>query len=162
MFVFVRLSVVGLLAVVSIGVWASPDLLDRCGLNITAMTESQEQETRLSQRREVLTTRAEVTQKRIQAKEAIIRDLLAERLTLLEAARQFKKLNETPVTFQDNYRAHFPGRSDGEKLCRQVLAWTESGLKQLTPSLAERLQYKFEEELAANMRRHGGIVVLPD
>jgi hypothetical protein len=157
----IRLSVLGLLMVAGFAVWTQGDLLDRWGLNFAAFAEFQEREGRASQRRQALVRRAEITRKRIDAKEAVIKDLLAERLTFLKAARRFKDLNEQPVTFQDNYRAAFAGRSDGEKVCRQVLVWTEAGLTKLTPSQAEKLRCRFEEELAENMRQNGGMVVLP-
>src|SRR4051794_34217727 len=56
-----------------------------------------------------------VALRRIAAKEEIIVDLIEGRLTLLQAARWFKELDEKPADCQDDYRRRFRGRSDEEK-----------------------------------------------
>ena len=156
-----RLSVLGLIAAALVVVWAQPDLLDRCGLDPAALSELHEKEARTSQRRETLDRQSEIVQHRISAKQEVIGDLVAGRISFLQAARRFKDLNETPITCQDNYRSRFPGRSDGEKVCRQVLAWLEGELRGLSPSQAASLRCTCEEELEENLRRNDGVVVLP-
>jgi hypothetical protein len=96
---------------------------------------------------------------RLEAKEEVVRRLLAGRLTLLEAAALFGHLNEEPAAwpFQDNLR--WPGASREEKLCRQVLDWAiplarEEGGRAV--EAADRL----EAELAALLAR-GGVIRLP-
>ena len=157
----VRLSCLASLAAVLFVVWTQPDLLDRCGLNVAALSTWHEQQARDSQRRQALDRHADVARDRIQAKEEVLRDLIVGRLTLLQAGRRFKDLNETPITCQDDYRSTYPGRSDGEKVCRQVLAWLERDLPDLSPSQAALLRSTLEEELAENLRQNDGVVVLP-
>ena len=154
----IRLLVLGLLGATLIGVvQARPDFL-----GIAALSETQEYIARMAQRREALSRRAEVIQQRSDAKQVIIRELLDDKLTLLQAARRFKDLNETPVTCQNDYRSRFPGRSDGEKVCRQVLQWLEGYLLGLPSEQAQTLRRRFADELREHLEHHDGIVVLPE
>ena len=154
----IRLLVLGLLGATLIGVvQARPDFL-----GIAALSETQEYIARMAQRREALSRRAELIQQRSDAKQVIIRELLDDKLTLLQAARRFKDLNETPITCQDNYRLRYPGRSDGEKVCRQVLAWMDLDLAGLPPDQGKALSHRYEQELREHLESHDGVVVLPE
>ena len=157
----IRLSALGVVLIALVAVWTQPDFLDRCGLNLAFLSELREQRVRAGQRRDVLDRHAEVIKARICAKQKVVHELLAGRIAFLQAARQFKDLNETPITCQDDYRSGYPGGSDGEKVCRQVLWWIEADLQDLPQSQAQALRRKLEEELAENLRRNGGVVVLP-
>jgi hypothetical protein len=153
-----RVSVLGLVGTTLLGVaWAQPDFL-----NIGALAESRERQSLANQRQQVLDRRYETAVQRTHAKQVIIDELLAGRLTLLEAARRFKNLNESPITCQDDYRSRFPGRCDGEKVCRQVLAWVDTALQQYPPDQARAVAQRFEDDLQKHLQRHGDLVVLPD
>jgi hypothetical protein len=156
------MSFLFLLVVASIVAWSGIDLLALCGLDLAAFAQSREQSARAKQRTEYLSRGSEITMHRARAKEAIIVDLLAGRLCLLQAGRRFKDLNEQPITWQDNYHGRFPGRCDGEKICRQVLSWVEFDLEKLPTAEAQALRRRFEDELYQHMQRHGGLVVLPE
>jgi len=157
-----RVISVGLLAVLAAVAWTWPDLLEHCGLDLAAGARCREEQARARHRDEAVARRYAVSLQRTHAKQAIIDDLIAGRLTLVEAARRFILVNETPVICQDDYRAIYPGRSDGEKACRQVLRWVESHLETLTPSQADALRRRLDAEWHEGLRLGGGIVVLPD
>ncbi len=58
----------------------------------------------------------------LEGKQKILRELLDERLTLREAAARFQELNEAcPAYDWWRFRETFPGRTDEERHCRQVL-----------------------------------------
>jgi hypothetical protein len=158
----IRLTVLGIVMAALVMVWTQPDLLEHCSLNFAALPECHEVEARQTQRRDAQERRVAIIQARMRAKEKVVHDLLGGRIVFLQAARQFKELNETPITCQDEYRPFYPGNSDGEKVCRQVLQWIEDDLEDLPLSQAQALRGKFEDELADNMRRNGGLVVLPE
>ena len=143
-------------------VWLRPDLLPSCAFDPAAFAEQQEREARARHRQEMLDEHSRVLQQRLDAKEGVMQELLAGRLTLLQAARRFKDLNETPVTCQNDYRSRFPGRSDGEKVCRQVLQWLEGYLLGLPSEQAQTLRRRFADELREHLEHHDGIVVLPE
>jgi hypothetical protein len=125
----------------------------------TALQQSQNQE---RQRMALLESRDEVVKKRVLAKHQIVDQLLAGELTLFEAAAWFGFLNDHPPEFPDPYRQKWPGASDEEKLCRQVLSWTGVALRQtLPPGQAEEKLRHLEQILAARLA-HSGNVQLPE
>src|SRR3954454_3724791 len=65
---------------------------------------------------------ARILQNRIEARFAITDRLLAGEMTLPEAAAWFRYLNNSPPRFASPYH-QWPGASEGEKLCRQVIHW---------------------------------------
>jgi hypothetical protein len=99
-----------------------------------------------------------------EAKERVTHDLLAGRLTLLEAAALFRSVNERlplpPAT---------PGESDAESLCRQVINWATSvGVRQALgldgdPRVEppETCRKRLETELRC-VQALRGAVALPD
>jgi hypothetical protein len=91
----------------------------------------------------------QVVQDRIKGKIKVIDRLLAGELTLLEAAAWFRHLNDNPPEAPLDYRTHWPGGSDGEKLCRQVIYWVRMRRSPEAEGSAERLERELEELLAA-------------
>ena len=154
-----RVISLGLLAVLAAVAWTWPDLLEHCGLDLAAGARCREEQARARQRDEAVARRYAVSLQRTHAKQAIIDDLIAGRLTLVEAARRFILVNETPVICQDDYRAIYPGRSDGEKACRQVLSWVESPLKDISPGRAEEIRRRLTDELRRHLECNNGLVV---
>ena len=157
-----RVSLFLVLAALLGAAWLQLDLLALCGVDVAEFCTSQEKAFRARQRQEWLRRRVEAIVQRNESREAVMRELLAGRLTLLQAARRFKDLNETPVTCQNDYRSRFPGRSDGEKVCRQVLQWLEGYLLGLPSEQAQTLRRRFADELREHLEHHDGIVVLPE
>ena len=100
-----------------------------------------------------------IVQERSAAKEIIIRDLLAERLTLLEAAAQFRRLDvASPAAARSHQR--FADQSEGERYCRQVLLWARSTMQAWPPTRVEPILSRLEAELRAHMAEHDGAVIL--
>jgi hypothetical protein len=102
--------------------------------------------------------RSEVVRRRILAKSDIIARLIAEELTLIEAANLFHYVNTRPAGIEDQSWKLMPGHDDGERLCRQVLNWVETSVRQtFVPSEAEARLEKLERELSQHIAAHGGV-----
>jgi hypothetical protein len=102
-----------------------------------------------------------VIPQRTKAKAGVIKQLLAGRISLFEAAAWFRWLNETPPDCPGESIEHWPGTSPEEKLCRQMIAWVRNDQRQFgdnsaADALADRLEMELEKALAGT-----GRVVLP-
>jgi hypothetical protein len=113
-----------------------------------------------------LETPAEVARKvgaldrRIAEKDRLAAEVVGGRLTLLEAAARFRRLNhdDPPAVPLDVY---YPGDSEEERLCRQVIAYVGARLRGCDPDVAGGLLAPYEEELRCHKERHGK-VILPE
>ncbi len=89
---------------------------------------------------------------RVQERYAIIGELCAGRMTLFEAAAQFKRLNAQPNPSTFKILSLFPGATDDERVCRQVLAWLAGNIEQLPScqrqSVLDRLEAELREHIA--------------
>jgi hypothetical protein len=88
--------------------------------------------------------------------------LFTGRITLLEAARQFRNVHRSlpnPELAARYLEEHFPGKSEGEKYCRLVIAHIRGcrASSELTARLAARLERELEKLL-----RRGGIIRLAE
>jgi hypothetical protein len=111
-------------------------------------------------RREELDHRREVLLRRIAAKEQVVAELVAGRLTLLQAAARFRDLKEEPPDMADP--PGYPcGCSEGERLCREVMAWADGWLAERAPQRAAAVAARLEAELRRH-RDRAGMVRLPD
>jgi hypothetical protein len=69
-----------------------------------------------------------------EAKHGVVRDLLAERLTLPEAAARFRDLDrEQPGFNWVAFRRTYPCDTDDERHCREVLAWVRCAERATQP-----------------------------
>jgi hypothetical protein len=96
------------------------------------------------------------------AKEHVIEELLAERLTLFQAAACFDCLNHEPPECAADCRRFFPGDSDGEKSCRQVLAWASATLRERGDPRREAVLARLEAQLTARLANSDGIDLRQD
>jgi hypothetical protein len=81
---------------------------------------------------------------RLQAKQAVIADLIAGRLTLLEAVLRFRRCDmETPAP-----------EEDGEQTARAVIGWAHLALRE-RPEHADAVGDRLEGELCQHLARHG-------
>ena len=103
-------------------------------------------------------TEVEAIQCRILAKDRVVKELLDGRLTLFEAAAFFRRLNEAPPRAAG---LDFPGDSDEERLCRQVIQWVRAITAKGSLDATDGSTARFEEELSRHKQRHGR-VILPD
>jgi hypothetical protein len=92
-----------------------------------------------------------------EARDEVVRDLQARRITLLEAAARFRQLDHTKPDFNwEAFRQCHPGRCDDERHCRHVIAWAKSALS-TRPSEAAELVARLEAELQEHLRRDGAV-----
>jgi hypothetical protein len=100
-------------------------------------------------------------QRRIEARSRIVTALLDGRITLFEAAAGFQRLNrESSIPLLMN----FPGDSQEERVCWQVIQWAQLELGKRTPDAAHDFSPRFEEELRRHKQRHGAVILpnVPD
>jgi hypothetical protein len=104
---------------------------------------------------------SDIVTDRIRVKQKVVERLLAGELSLVEAAAWFRFVNDHPPDCRCDFRRAMPGRSDGEKACRQVLAWAELDLKAGMPeSQVELVRCRLEGELAS-LLAEGDEIELP-
>src|SRR5690349_9198789 len=65
---------------------------------------------------------------RIAVKEEIVNDLVGGRISLLDAAAQFRALNAGRRDYLEVIRLTYPGRTDDERMCRNVIGFVESAV----------------------------------
>src|SRR5262245_7763068 len=150
------------LALVAFGLagvaWMRPAWASALGLDWGDLAQLREVHEAELGRGAELDRRLEVLYRRVAAKEGVVEQLLAGRTTLLEAAAWFRLLNEHPADCQDEFRRWWRGKSDGEKLCRQVISWVVMELHARGPAdLAEAQRRRLEAELQAHLRRDGTV-----
>jgi hypothetical protein len=84
-------------------------------------------------------------------------DLIGGRLTLLQAAMQFRAAEaDLPQAMMRPILEVFPGGSDDERLCRKVISHVESALKQ-DPSQRQAVVQQLETELQEHVKRYGTV-----
>jgi hypothetical protein len=94
-------------------------------------------------------------------KRHLVGELLAGRLTLLEAAGQFRAVNRAPPRFHwEGFRAFYQGDSDEERHCREVVALVEMELEETDPCLRLATGARLVCELETRLRR--GRLCLPE
>jgi hypothetical protein len=98
--------------------------------------------------------------RRLDVKERIAARVVRGEMTLLQASAWFRALNETSE-YPDDYRRVFPGASDGERLCRQVIGWARSRARIQSESLAAEVEARLEGDLRKHLAHHG-TVELPE
>jgi hypothetical protein len=83
---------------------------------------------------------------RIQIKQAITADVIEGRLSLRAAAARFAEINASCPTHMTMLRRVYPGLADEEVLCRNVMSFVATELKD-QPERAARLLERLEKEL---------------
>jgi hypothetical protein len=103
---------------------------------------------------------SEETVRRLTAKGEAVQEVLDGRLTLWQAAARFRDLDATArASARRQARRRFPGLSEDERSCRQVIAWAAEADEKRPgggTGLARRLTAELEDAL-----RHGRLS-LPD
>jgi hypothetical protein len=97
---------------------------------------------------------------RIEKKEEITLQLAAGRMSVFEAAAKFKRLNAVPNLGPNDVLTNFPGASDNERLCRQVIVWLQN--QPLPSQQREQALAQAEADLRDHLACHGGQVFLPE
>jgi hypothetical protein len=97
---------------------------------------------------------------RIKAKERIVDLLLTGELGLIPAAAWFEVVNASPPAYPDKSWRVYSGQCDGEKLCRQVIAWARCRLEVALPESAVQVKIRhLEKELHDHIAQHGKVIL---
>jgi len=94
---------------------------------------------------------AESNHWRLQAKHAVVTELLAGRLTLREAAARFEALNADDPEIRNRLSQLYPGVSYKEALCRNVIEHARSELRLRAPEQMDSVVARLEAELHAHL-----------
>jgi hypothetical protein len=116
---------------------------------VITLVNEWDREDRLAHRNVVLLNR-------LDSKSAIARQVIDGRLTLLEAAAYFHRLNqcsECPNTFL----SLLEGECEGEWTCRQVIAWVRAEAAYHTPSQARAVVRNLQVQLQYHLDRYGEV-----
>jgi hypothetical protein len=109
--------------------------------------------------RRELDQRFEVVRNRLEARNRIVDQVLAGRLTLLEAATQFRGLFESPEA-RATLRRRLPGVPYEQALCRQVIFDVRASLELGAVDAVGNVLARLEAELAEHLNRHGEVHLL--
>jgi hypothetical protein len=107
-----------------------------------------------------LVERVRLMEVRVERKRQLVDQLLAGRLTLLEAAAGFRDLNRGPPALNwSAFRHTVPGGSDEERHCNQVIQFAACEMERVDPKRADEVHAALTEQLHEHLRR--GTLVLP-
>lgn len=110
---------------------------------------------------QLLSRETQLFKERFSAKDKIVAALIARKLTLREAAAQYRSLYEDSQSWNNPFRPQ-PDYNNGIAWCREVIVCTMTRLRpNQTPYQCELLQQRLEGELAEQLS-NDGTVVLPD
>jgi hypothetical protein len=99
---------------------------------------------------------------RCEERSVICDQVAAGRMSLFEAAAEFKRLNRKPRPSTYDPVAAMPGDSDNERVCWQVIAWLEGSTRQLPPSQREAVLERAKADLREQLACHGGVTLPGD
>jgi hypothetical protein len=99
---------------------------------------------------------------RIDTRIQIADQVLAGELSLVQAAARFRQLNNDSPQHRV-FLHQYPGNSDGEKLCRQVIEWADNRVRDwpLTPDEMEATLCPLRRELEALLEQKDEIALPP-
>jgi hypothetical protein len=93
---------------------------------------------------------------RKQMRDQIIEEVIADRLTLFQAATRFQELNESDPHFcWGVLRSAYPGATDHECCCRQIIAFVQIDLED-DPTRARAVVERLERQLDGYMAKSTG------
>jgi hypothetical protein len=91
---------------------------------------------------------------RLRRKQRVSDEVLAGRLTLLEAAALFRALDHGPPPFHwDHFRISRSGNSDDERHCKELIDWVDWTQRKTDPARAEALRKDLRAELSEHLGR---------
>jgi hypothetical protein len=94
---------------------------------------------------------------RHEAKQAIVAEVIADRLTQLEAAAQFRDLNATWPRASHWLQQQYPGVPYELALCRQIIDQVCIELRQRDPEQCHCIVTRLEAELQAHLKCETGL-----
>ena len=117
--------------------------------------------TPIEQSRE-LDAQIEESIQRCKAKEDLVREVIAGRLTLLEAAARFRDVNASCPKARTFLQRAFASLPYEHALCRQIIAYAEAELRDQGSDQKDRVLHRLEAELAEHLRQHGKVCLPGD
>jgi hypothetical protein len=114
------------------------------------------------QRRSEVKFQIGIAKRRSEARQRIIQEVIEGRETLLGAAASLRAIDTNPSDFPPEYPKFFPGGSEGERLCREVIIRVTNALQDTAPDQVRSQTARLEAELQEHLREHHGVVVLPE
>jgi|SRR5262245_13212648 len=131
--------------------WGTAQVLKLAGYS--QLAEEQEQLRKLEEER-VRTLR------RVQVRRDVVAAVITGRMTLLQAAGAFRELNRgSPSSYWGAFGHLYPGASDEERHCRQVIAYVRTELEEY-PGGENEVVRRLEAELRGHLER--GKLHLPE
>jgi hypothetical protein len=124
-----------------------PVVLEELGLDFWELPHWQQTIDGELERAEGLSQSLDNSLRRHRAKDQICRDLVAGKLTLAAAVRQFGDLPDPPSYFREHMRMGYGGASAAETMGLHVIDWACGSLGN-QPEKAGALRRRLEEELA--------------
>jgi hypothetical protein len=109
-----------------------------------------------------------------EARDQIIADVIDSHLPLLEAAAAFRDLNRQSPVLAESLVKTYPGDTEGERACQQVLAWVRTELEgrardskaqhrsEASVDPAAAVLARLQAELAAAKRKDSNVRLLGD
>lgn len=144
------------LVVVAVGVLAAnPVWATAAGLDVWNVPALQRQMATIEEHNRALAVAADDVKERIEAKEQLIRDLIAGRATLAQVTAAFLAINEGSPVCMKVIRQTFAGATDYEKHARNVVSFALARFKCETPGQHAEVRARLEDEL------HGLLRTLP-
>jgi hypothetical protein len=95
---------------------------------------------------------------RMKAKDAIAEDLIAGKLTLVEAAARVRDLPDGMPGWMNLLPPEELGANDDETLCRHVIGWAQTVLAD-RPEKAAAVGRRLDAELREHVKRHGTVTL---
>ncbi len=139
-----------------------PELASEVGFDVWNLIDPQSNMAAQQRFAQELDQQDEIIKDRIAAKTEIIREVLADRLTLLEAAASFRHVTANPREYPGHGPEFFPGQTESERYCHQVLHWVKCETHGWAPSHAEAIWCRLTAELDEYLASHDGEVILPE
>lgn len=152
-------AIVGL-ALVSIG-WTMSAFASDWGLDFWSVPELRARIENDQRQQNELDVEDQLVLQRIEIKEGLISQLIDGRTTIPEVAAHFKQLNEGRELYLALYRKQYPGASDDECYCRNVVAFAEARLWRMGSQGREKSE-RLHRDLDRLLRGSSGQIVLPD
>lgn len=122
--------------------------------------EDWEEIARLQRVRKELDDQSAAVLRRIDAQQAVLDELIAGRLTLVEVAAHYRSLDqELPADRRAVTRRYFPGASEGECYCRRVIECVRIDFASRGLGPADAAIERLECELQETLDREGTVTL---
>lgn len=141
-------------------VLATPSVSKSLGIDFWNLPSLQEELQELREAGQKLTAEDEAVLRRIRLKNTIISELLDGRITLFEAAAEFRELSAAHPQYMQMLTMRYPYRSANEIYCLNVIEFVESNI-QCRPSATPEIVQYLRDQLALHKHHNGGQVILP-